>query len=557
MSTKRNISSPLKMAFISLLFILSNYAFATTYYIDAANGNDSNIGTSETQAWKTTSKVGSFDFSPGDVIAFKRGQTFSGTLSYSGSSGTSTNPITLTAYGAGAKPIITGFGTLTGTWTNEGNNKWSMPLSVKVTRLYKNGIEQKMTSPVAFGHTWEEFGGSAGTVWIWDNSKLYYYSTTNPSSSQFEGNKQWRIIDLNGKSYINIENLDIRGGTNSVIHLTDCSNINVRYCTLGKQAGYGIVIKSSDSILIERNTIDNDFKLTFDGISSYTGTDARGSNDGVASFGGFTNSEIRYNDFINWGHAALEVETTGSSPISGIKMHHNFITAPDLHYSRAIALSGDNATNIEFYNNYIYKTSIRSQINGINNYVHHNWVDNVIDTPYKAKEQGQAFAYENYNGNPTGNLFEYNTISNTEGPGIEFIASGSSSKDISGNTVQKNLFINCGTNAYYTSGTGKGIYVQGYVDIRANNFYDNAASSTLTYDTIYHRDTAVTPEEFNSRSGLGGDDIYGNTSASSDQGAGPLDLTTIGVNAGSNTSDGSTGPAPQTGPFIMSVDGLH
>ena len=89
MSTKRNISTPLKTGFIGLLFILSNYAFATNYYVDATGGSDSNSGTSEIQAWKTLSKVrsASSGFSPGDVIALKKGVTFKESLFQGSASG--------------------------------------------------------------------------------------------------------------------------------------------------------------------------------------------------------------------------------------------------------------------------------------------------------------------------------------------------------------------------------------------------------------------------------------------------------------------------------------
>lgn len=40
-------------------------AAGTTYYVDAAQGSDTNPGTGETAAWKTLGKVNSVTFSPG------------------------------------------------------------------------------------------------------------------------------------------------------------------------------------------------------------------------------------------------------------------------------------------------------------------------------------------------------------------------------------------------------------------------------------------------------------------------------------------------------------
>lgn len=76
------------------------------YYFDT-NGSDSNTGRSTDQAWKTLSKFNGTIFAPGDTISFKRGQTFSGTMTPLGS-GTSAAWITIGAYGTGANPIIDG-----------------------------------------------------------------------------------------------------------------------------------------------------------------------------------------------------------------------------------------------------------------------------------------------------------------------------------------------------------------------------------------------------------------------------------------------------------------
>ena len=56
----------------SHLHIISE-AWSATYYVDAANGNDANNGTSELTTWKTIAKVNASRFKPGDQILFKRG----------------------------------------------------------------------------------------------------------------------------------------------------------------------------------------------------------------------------------------------------------------------------------------------------------------------------------------------------------------------------------------------------------------------------------------------------------------------------------------------------
>ncbi|MCX7708971.1 MAG: right-handed parallel beta-helix repeat-containing protein [Clostridia bacterium] len=93
----------------------------TTYYLDSANGNDANDGTSEKKAWKSLDKVNSYKgFGPGDKILFKAGSIFNGPLKlvYSQVDPTLTNckggvegnPIVIDMYGRGPKPLIQGSG---------------------------------------------------------------------------------------------------------------------------------------------------------------------------------------------------------------------------------------------------------------------------------------------------------------------------------------------------------------------------------------------------------------------------------------------------------------
>jgi len=115
--------------FFLLFFIILNFsAEATTYYV-SNSGNDNNSGTSASSPWQTLNKVNSFKkFAPGDNILFNRGNTFYGSITVS-NSGSSGNPITYGAYGSGAKPVITGFTTVT-SWSNLGGNIWESSSAV-------------------------------------------------------------------------------------------------------------------------------------------------------------------------------------------------------------------------------------------------------------------------------------------------------------------------------------------------------------------------------------------------------------------------------------------
>ncbi|HEU5052946.1 MAG TPA: right-handed parallel beta-helix repeat-containing protein, partial [Hanamia sp.] len=113
--------------FLSLTFLSNSYA--TTYYLSSSSGNDGNSGTSSSSPWQSISKLNSFrNFKPGDNILFKRGDIFYGSINIVNSGG-SGSPITLSAYGSGAKPVITGFTSVT-SWKNIGSNLWESTYSV-------------------------------------------------------------------------------------------------------------------------------------------------------------------------------------------------------------------------------------------------------------------------------------------------------------------------------------------------------------------------------------------------------------------------------------------
>ncbi len=82
----------------------------TTYYVDVENGSDSNTGISPDSAWQTLDKVNSFTFAPGDTIRLKSGCSWNGVLAPKGN-GAEGNPITISSYGEGSRPIINGGGT--------------------------------------------------------------------------------------------------------------------------------------------------------------------------------------------------------------------------------------------------------------------------------------------------------------------------------------------------------------------------------------------------------------------------------------------------------------
>lgn len=85
----------------------------TTYYIDAAAGDDANDGKSESAAWKTFANLPTLELSAGDKVLLKAGCTWNITdqpLEINNAEGTAEAPVVLGSYGEGDNPVINGNG---------------------------------------------------------------------------------------------------------------------------------------------------------------------------------------------------------------------------------------------------------------------------------------------------------------------------------------------------------------------------------------------------------------------------------------------------------------
>jgi len=118
----------------SVMWISSAEVCAVNYYVDATGGDDNNNGRSDATAWKTISKVNSFNFQPGDAILFKKGETWREQVTIS-SSGSEGNPIIYSSYGTGPKPVINLAETITG-WTVYSGNIYVANVDFDVYQVF-------------------------------------------------------------------------------------------------------------------------------------------------------------------------------------------------------------------------------------------------------------------------------------------------------------------------------------------------------------------------------------------------------------------------------------
>jgi hypothetical protein len=107
------------MLILTVLLILSMSMFAmpstaravgTIYYVDCANGNDSNNGLSAASAWRTTTRANQQTYTAGDQILFARGTVCSGAAFKPVGNGAVGNPVMVADYGTGNLPVIDGVG---------------------------------------------------------------------------------------------------------------------------------------------------------------------------------------------------------------------------------------------------------------------------------------------------------------------------------------------------------------------------------------------------------------------------------------------------------------
>jgi len=227
---------------ILVLFVSFTNLFPQTYYVSSSSGSDNNNGLSESSPWKSIKKVNSKTFKPGDNILFKKGDIWIGEQLVIDKSGNAGNTITYSAYGIGAKPIITTRDSINGAmngsnWTAVSGltNVWSIPLvsDKYFDRLWLSGSEAKLASYYKFQpDQWMEYlqkgdngDGTYGVCpehpFYHNKTILYVYAASNPATvySSFEipapvisGAYVRETVLIKDADYITIDGLDVQGG---------------------------------------------------------------------------------------------------------------------------------------------------------------------------------------------------------------------------------------------------------------------------------------------------------------------------------------------------------
>ena len=275
---------------------------ATTYYVDAERGNDSNSGTSVSAAWKSINKLNQEKFRPGDSILLRRGQVWREQLSMQ-SSGQAQQPILLDAFGEGPLPEINGADMVpAASWTecqNCGGNIWQSGVATQPNVVLMDGTKGNK-------------GAAAGELkspgdWYWAAGTLYVYAQGSPakifSKRGVETGVRPMGINLTGLSYITIRNVRVTSA--NAIPYSLGSNIwgtaagrkgpaprglRIERNEIVDSASDGIHLEGVQESVIDSNVVANNENV---GVQIYRSLEAFPVFDVTVS-----NNEVHHNHFI-------------------------------------------------------------------------------------------------------------------------------------------------------------------------------------------------------------------------------------------------------------------
>ena len=114
----------------SATVVASGSAAAPSYYVSSSAGNDFNTGRDAAHPWATFTNLANLTLGQGATVYLNRGDTWTNSLLHLTGKGVPGNPITLTAYGEGSNPLITGINV-----TNAPCIQWEDPSSIRINSI--------------------------------------------------------------------------------------------------------------------------------------------------------------------------------------------------------------------------------------------------------------------------------------------------------------------------------------------------------------------------------------------------------------------------------------
>ena len=488
-----------------LLFVFLNLTMSATNYYISPNGNDNNIGTSITTAWKTLNKVNSFtNFKAGDQILFERGGTYRGTLNIS-KSGTSTAPLVVTAYGTGNNPLF--LGSQTKTWTTHTSNIWKTSISAtsegKVQNLYQNG--QLLTLA-----RWPNVGwlrndnGSTTTIndseltqsgnywtgatavirssgWSYHNTTVTSYTTGKLTFNSIGGynlsDRQWGYFLCNKLSELDSPGEWYWDGSTLYLWPLNNSNPNTSNIEIATSF-YGVRIKSNVQFI---NVSNIDLKYYTDLAIYISGHNNKIQNCYVSqSYKGSkivgNSNTLSSNNFSNIYATAIHI-SPGNNNIIESNSFTNCGVIPGLGETGGWGYFGVRVSgtgNIVRKNN-VFKTGYTAiEVDG-NTLVENNRIENAC----YILNDGAAIAFDNADGVIIRNNIIFSTIGNVESCAPNYTGCELKGKGIYfGNHIIRNSIVQENTVAYCN---GAGIWVDHTMSSTGNKILNNTLFNNQLY----------------------------------------------------------------------------
>ncbi len=208
---------------------------ATTFYIDALDGDDRRDGRTEATAWKSLGRMLKTHQPPGSVILLRRGGVWRESLILD-ASGTADAPIVVGAYGEGAPPSVRGsdaYGA-PGFWRYEEDGLWYLDDIRSDPGIFfhddKAATPRKSKDDLA--DPWD--------FWYDDATRrLYVRQDTNPAAmaEMIEVPVRDFVAGPLDTSYLRLAGLDFRHAIKTTLLLWEADHVEVLDCTFTQTAG--------------------------------------------------------------------------------------------------------------------------------------------------------------------------------------------------------------------------------------------------------------------------------------------------------------------------------
>ena len=455
----------MKKALMVFLCLTSLVAYSTDYYV-SSSGNDSANGISSSTPWQSIAKVNSVfsGLNPGDRILFKRGDRFSGTLQVS-RSGLSGNPITISAYGSGANPVISGFTTITG-WNSYGGGIYSRAITC-----------QSKPNMVTVNDVNTPIGRWPNTGFLTVDSHI---SNTSITDADLPGSPLWTGAEvvIRKAPYIWDRNI-ITGHSGGTLYYQSNSSYSAR-------DGYGYFIQN------DIRTLDQTGEWYYNGSTFYMYFGAASPDNYQVKVS--TYDQLVYMDGFNY--ITIENISFEGANLYAVQIKNSdYITVQNCN----IAFTGGTAIFGPWWGTSPYCKVINNTINESNNgaielngdhtyaTIQNNTISNtglIVGMGENADGTYMALAAHGDN-----SIIQYNTIRNTGYVGINFTGNNSV---ISHNLVDKfNVVKNDGGGIYTFVGTGtakSGQKVTNNIVINGVGFGDGLPDKAFNAHGIYMDD---------------------------------------------------------------------